>query len=214
MSAAKRGIYVNYGCGFVAPPEWENFDASPTLRFERIPVLGRMCTKNSRRFPSNVRYGDIVKGLPIEKRSCQGIYASHVLEHLALDDFEAAIRNTARMLHPDGVFRLVVPDLEWCAREYITKLEIGDGEANSFFLSATLLGNRTRARGFLGFVQKWLGNAQHMWMWDAQSVMAALRRHGFTTMRRCAFGDSADPMFALVEDPDRFEHAAAIEARL
>src|SRR5882724_7131927 len=32
--------YVHYGCLFCAPESWLNFDASPTLRFERIPILG------------------------------------------------------------------------------------------------------------------------------------------------------------------------------
>ena len=55
------GLYVQYGCGFSAPEGWKNFDASPTLQFERLPVIGRLFTKNASRFPENVRYGDIVK---------------------------------------------------------------------------------------------------------------------------------------------------------
>ena len=46
--------YVQYGCGFDAPDGWINYDASPTLFFERIPVLGRLYTKNERRFPNIV----------------------------------------------------------------------------------------------------------------------------------------------------------------
>ena len=56
-------VYVNVGCGFDAGDGWLNFDASPTLRFERVPVLGRLYTKNDARFPESVRYGDIVKGI-------------------------------------------------------------------------------------------------------------------------------------------------------
>jgi hypothetical protein len=65
-------MYMQYGCGWSAPTAWENFDASPTLRFERIPVLGRLYTKNARRLPENIRYGDIVRGLPIPAKSCNG----------------------------------------------------------------------------------------------------------------------------------------------
>ncbi|MQP68452.1 hypothetical protein GE253_24335 [Niveispirillum sp. SYP-B3756] len=60
-----RGCFVQYGCGWTAPPGWHNFDASPTLRFERLPLVGRLYSKNGRRFPDNVRYGDIVRGLPL-----------------------------------------------------------------------------------------------------------------------------------------------------
>src|ERR1700688_376097 len=81
-----ESCYVQYGCGWSAPEGWTNFDASLTLKWERIPILGR-CTKNSRRFPPNVRSGDIVKGLPVGDESCHGVYASHVLEHLTLEEF-------------------------------------------------------------------------------------------------------------------------------
>ena len=48
------GLYVQYGCGLSAPAGWMNFDASPTLRFERSPI-GFLYTRNRERFPRNVR---------------------------------------------------------------------------------------------------------------------------------------------------------------
>src|SRR5687768_2759097 len=100
--------YVQYGCGWSAPPSWLNFDASPTLRFERLPIVGRLYSRNAQRFPRNVRYGDIVKGLPIAPVSCKGIYCSHILEHLSQEDVEIALANTFRYLRSGGTFRLVV----------------------------------------------------------------------------------------------------------
>ena len=79
--------YIQYGSGWCAPKGWRNFDASPTLRFERIPILGRLYTENQERFPKNVEYGDIISGLPVSDNSCQVVYCSHILEHLALEDF-------------------------------------------------------------------------------------------------------------------------------
>ena len=114
----KNALYIQYGCGLSAPMGWRNFDASPTLRFERLPVIGRFYTKNDIRFPMNVEYGDIVKGLPIEINSCKGIYCSHILEHLSLNDFRIALKNTYRILQPGGVFRLVLPDLEYYINQY------------------------------------------------------------------------------------------------
>src|SRR5260370_40482060 len=103
--------YVHYGCLFCAPQTWLNFDASPTLRFERLPVIGRLYSKNGDRFPSNVRYGDIVRGLPVREASCRGLYCSHVLEHLALNDCRRALRHSFSYLHPLGAFRLVLRNL-------------------------------------------------------------------------------------------------------
>src|ERR1051326_8391978 len=111
------GLYVQYGCGFSAPEGWLNFDASPTLRFERSP-LGFLYTRNERRFPKTVQYGDIIRGLPIPEASCRGLYCSHVLEHLALDDCGTALANSLHYLEPGGVFRIVLPDFAAYVREY------------------------------------------------------------------------------------------------
>ena len=46
--------HVQYGCGFLAPGEWLNFDASPTLRLEKIPMLGPLMSPGNGRFPVNV----------------------------------------------------------------------------------------------------------------------------------------------------------------
>ena len=48
---------IHYGCAWCAPESWDNFDASPTLLFERIPLIGRLYTKNENRFPENVNLG-------------------------------------------------------------------------------------------------------------------------------------------------------------
>jgi hypothetical protein len=36
-----EGYYLQYGCGWDALDGWLNFDASPTLRMERIPAVGK-----------------------------------------------------------------------------------------------------------------------------------------------------------------------------
>jgi SAM-dependent methyltransferase len=205
-------MYIQYGCGYTAPKEWRNFDASITLKWERMPILGRLYTKNAQRFPANAEYGDIVKGLPVKDQSCRGVYASHVLEHLALDDFHTALENTRRILKPGGIFRLIVPDLEWYAGEYLARVGAGDTNANSFFLRETYLGEEKRTRNLFCFVFSLLRTSNHRWMWDAPSMTEALVQHGFKNIRRCSFADCADPMFKLVEDAERFEHAVAMEA--
>ena len=88
-------IYVQYGCGLSAPKEWTNFDVSPTLRIQKTPLLGTILkSKLNTTFPSNVLYGDIIKGLPIDENSCDGLYCSHTLEHLSLQDFRKALINS------------------------------------------------------------------------------------------------------------------------
>jgi predicted SAM-dependent methyltransferase len=206
------GTYVQYGCGHSAPPEWLNFDASPTLRWERVPIVGRTYTKNSARFPKNVCYGDIVNGLPVAPDSCDGIFASHVLEHLALDDAQVALKNTLQMLRPRGIFRLVVPDLAVIARRYLEEHEAEDATACHRMLQRAHLGTEKNKKGVFGLLD-YLRTSKHKWMWDYAGMERSLLDQGFTAVRRCEYGDCEDKMFALVEDKGRFEDAVAIEAR-
>jgi len=202
--------YIQYGCGWSAPRQWRNFDASPTLRFERMPFIGRLYTKNQFRFPSNVEYGDIVRGLPVEKNSCAGVYCSHVLEHLSLGDFRVALRNTKEILRPAGIFRLVLPDLEHSIRMYN---ENTLPDAASEFMRETSLGHENRDRGLKGFISTWLGNSQHLWMWDYKSIVAELRDAGFIDIRKASFGDSSDPIFDTVEDKSRWDYCLGVECK-
>lgn len=203
-------VCVHYGCGGCAPPEWINFDSSPTLRFERIPIIGRLYTRNSQRFPENVRKGDIVAGLSVKEGTADLVYCSHVLEHLALDDFRTAVRNTWRMMKPGATFRLVVPDLEVAIRRYN---ESSDADAALRFLEDTLLGRKTRRRAPVAFVKEWLGGSKHLWMWDFKALEKELATVGFTEIRRAHFCDSGIPEFAKVEDESRWRGCLGVQCR-
>ena len=204
------GKYVQYGCGFSAPEVWTNYDASPTLRFERLPIVGKIYTRNSQRFPQNVKYGDIVKGLPEQPNSCDGVYCSHVLEHLAYNDFLKAIKNTYLILKPGGIFRGVVPDLKAAALDYIENFDNYGAPANNF-MQNTMLGIEERGTNILNMAKGMFGNSKHLWMWDYKSLQHELQKVGFKNIRPCVMGDSVDPNFSFVEEESRFYNAAAFE---
>jgi ubiquinone/menaquinone biosynthesis C-methylase UbiE len=205
-----QSLYVHYGSHFCAPESWENFDASPTLVFERIPIIGLLYTKNSARFPANVRYGDIVKGLPVLENSCKVVYCSHTLEHLCLKDLRTALVNTYKILDDGGTFRLVVPDLEYSIKTYLNDIS-SDAAIN--FLKETYLGQETRKRGVIGFIADWLGNNKHLWMWDFKSLEKELSTAGFKNIRRAYFGDSLDVAFRDVENYERWKNCLGIECK-
>jgi hypothetical protein len=208
-------LYVQYGCGpFSAPKGWKNFDASPTLRIQQLPLIGGLLKNRMHvTFPEDVLLGDILRELPgIDPDSCDGVYCSHVLEHLAYDDCVLAVQNTYKMMRPGGYFRCVVPDLESAAREYVHDLSNHDREANTKFLEKTMLGKKQRLRGFKGLIQTTLGNREHLYMWDTPSLTNILQQAGFKQVRTCRFNDCPDDMFRLVEEASRFESAVALEA--
>jgi len=201
---------IQFGCGFSAPDEWVNFDASLTLFYEKIPLFGKMFTKNNIRFPGNIRYGDIVKGLPVADNSCLAVYCSHVLEHLALDEIDTALKNVFVMLKTGGIFRMVLPDLEYAIQQYRADTS---PQAAETFMRGTGLGRQKRLKSLPEFLITLWGRSQHLWMWDYRSLEKKLMEVGFSNIRRAEMGDSSDPMFQWVEDAIRWQNCLGIECR-
>ena len=203
-------LYVHYGCGFCAPEDWLNFDVSPTLRFEKIPLVGALYTKNATRFPANVRYGDIVRGLPVPDGSCRAVYSSHMLDYQSLEDGRKALRNTRRMLAPGGIFRLVVEDCRRFMQDYLAD---PSPDAAHRFMHGSGWG-RVNARGPASFIREFFGHPYRLWMWDFASLSRELTEAGFDSIRLAEFGDCEDPRFASVEDKGRWDGAIGIECRV
>jgi predicted SAM-dependent methyltransferase len=64
-----------------------------------LPILGTLFKRRLNTIlPKNVLYGDIVKELPINDDSCDGLYCSHTLEHISLNDFRKALKNSFKIL--------------------------------------------------------------------------------------------------------------------
>jgi SAM-dependent methyltransferase len=152
----------------------------------------------------------IVRGLPLSPGSIDGIYCSHVLEHLSYEDLRRSLRNTRSNLREGGIFRLVLPDLRRLALAYV---ESQDEDACCRFMRDSSLGSEKRTRGFRGLLRHLAGNAAHLWMRDFPALSRQLREASFTDIRRAAFGDSAEPQFAEVENPDRWAGTLGIECR-
>jgi GT2 family glycosyltransferase/SAM-dependent methyltransferase len=202
---------VQFGCGLSTAAGWLNYDASPTLYLQRLPMIGTFFRRALRpRFPANARFGDVLKRLPHADGSADLVYCSHVLEHVCLQDLRVALRETHRILRKGGAFRGVLPDLEAEARRYLDSVA---GDACTQFMRTTALGQEARSRGVTGFVREWLGNSRHLWMWDFKGLSAELARAGFTDIRRARYADSEHDAFARVEHPDRWEGCLGFECR-
>lgn len=96
-------LLLNIGCGSTWHPDWINLDAHPV--------------------DPKIHGWDARRGLPFEDGKASVCYASHVLEHFTPDEAQGFLRECRRVLHPGGVIRVAVPDLEGIAREYLRTLE-------------------------------------------------------------------------------------------
>ncbi len=94
---------LNVGCGRCYHPAWTNIDlvaATP-----------------------EVRAYDLRRGFPYSDETFDAVYHSHVLEHLSPGAAREMLARCHRVLRPGGVLRVVVPDLEGIAREYLNTLQ-------------------------------------------------------------------------------------------
>src|SRR5262245_7212563 len=99
IGASHTACLVQFGCGTSTAPGWRNYDASPTLYLQRLPVIGGAFRRVlPPLFPSDARFGDILSRLPHADNSVDLVYCSHVLEHLCLEDLRKALHETRRIL--------------------------------------------------------------------------------------------------------------------
>jgi len=103
FSSAGYSNYLNLGCGHRFHPAWTNVDFVSTAE--------------------GVIAADLAKSIPFPDASFDVVYHSHLLEHFSRSDAEPFLRECCRVLRPNGILRVAVPDLEQIVRMYLTALE-------------------------------------------------------------------------------------------
>lgn len=93
---------LNLGCGSRFNVSWFNVDIKSST--EQVLEV------------------DLTRKLPYTTNSFDIIYSSHVLEHFKLPQKDNFLSECFRILKPQGVIRLVVPDLEKIVRSYLEQL--------------------------------------------------------------------------------------------
>jgi predicted SAM-dependent methyltransferase len=90
--------YLNVGCGSKRHKAWYNVD----MKYISEDVI----TAN------------LLKGIPFPDKFFDVVYHSQVLEHIPKEKSQDFIKECFRVLKPDGIIRVVVPDLENIVDEY------------------------------------------------------------------------------------------------
>jgi SAM-dependent methyltransferase len=200
LAAPRSVLRLNIGCGTTAPDGWYNIDNSPTIWLSRIPVASRLLGTTA--WPRSVHRHDVLKGLPFADNSVDFIYSSHTFEHFTYSQSLALTKECLRVLKPEGILRLVVPDLEQIARDYLADPA---PMASHRFIERLLLGHTWRDLLHPG--------AHHSQMFDASSLTAMMQEAGFDAPQRSSFGASEIPDVIDVELEERRNESLYIEAR-
>ncbi len=93
---------LNLGCGTTFHPDWVQLD---------------FFSDNPKIFIHN-----LLNGIPCDDNILDVVYHSHVLEHFQKEDAVAFMKECYRVLKPNGIVRVAVPDLEQIAKIYLEKL--------------------------------------------------------------------------------------------
>jgi hypothetical protein len=213
---------VNAGSGPSDPQPWINIDGSWQARLAGHRWLARAGARllgiEIGHWPRGVRYRDVRRGLGYSDGSVAVVYASHMLEHLYRDEAVRFLQDAHRVLMPEGVCRIVVPDVEqivlWYLAHQREPVETHREPSSDMLMGLLLLRSKTAGHrsGPLQLARRLADLHEHKWMYDREGLLALFREAGFRCPVARAFLDSAIPRAALerVEQHDRLEGGAGI----
>lgn len=203
---------INLGSSARVAPYWNNVDFSWIMRFGRYPrlcdLLHRLGLLSDHRYqrilkldPEAVLW-NLAKGIPFAAGVFDGVYHSHLLEHIDREVAPDFIKECHRVLKPGGILRVVVPDLEKLARSYVGIMDRSPDRAGrsehtiaveKMFDQMVIRTPRWRKDQKL-VVQilehMFIGNTAragvlHRWMYDRFSLGELLHDAGFVDIQTC-----------------------------
>ncbi len=175
-----RPARLHIGCGTQSLPGWINIDN------QGLPGVDQVL--------------DVRQGLPFAHVGA--IYAEHFLEHLALDDGLAFLKECRRVLATDGILRLSTPSLDWVLTTHYRWRDVTEEERQEDCLRLN--------RAFHGW--------GHQFLYNRPMLVAALRSAGFGSTTFCRYGESDLPELQGLErhetwdDSPDLPHVLIVEA--
>ena len=222
MARIPEGPWLNIGSGPSTPPAWVNFDGSWQARLAGCPWLARLGRRTLGvqigHWPSGVRHRNIRRGLPYQDSSVAVVYASHVLEHLHRADAVRFLAHVRHLLAPNGVCRVVVPDVHAIVRWYLAHREEpsapAKGSSSDLLMDMLMLRPRESQAGnsLIRLARQIADLHQHKWMYDQQGLLAVFEEAGFTRPAGRQYLESVIPREPLeqVERADRLCDGAGV----
>jgi predicted SAM-dependent methyltransferase len=127
-----------------------------------------------------VRHLDVTKRFPFPDGSTTAIYTSHMLEHLYPWDAEKCLNECKRVLAPQGVLRIAVPDLDRIVSDF----------------------ESSRPDPFLDHIYEYgrgMAKNSHRWHYNFCSLSRLLTSLGFPTVQRCDYQRGRCPDLESIE---------------
>jgi predicted SAM-dependent methyltransferase len=214
------GLWLNVGSGDAAPRGWVNIDGSWQAWFAARPLFARAARMFTGRdvghWPEGIVCRDVRRGLGVAPGTSAVVYSSHLIEHLERHEGLALLVDAYRVLKPNGVCRVVTPDLAVLAQTYQQSRGAGDPRAADRFVESTLLtvSQESGAKNGnpLGWYRARTAFHFHKWLYDADSLAALFLEAGFRAVAARKYLDSQIPVQRLreVEHESRAANGAGV----
>jgi predicted SAM-dependent methyltransferase len=211
-------IRINVGCGQTPTVGWVNLDNSPAIRLARFPVIASLMNVTGalnrhqfefiefcRRF--EIKWADAVRKIPFESGSAEVIYTSHMLEHLDQSEARSFLAEAHRVLKPDGIIRIAVPDIRRIVTKYLEHQDANKLIADTYLAVP-------KPRSYLSRISNLLiGARHHHWMYDEHSLVALLNGSGFYAATSLKSGETIIPDPGSLNLSEREDVSIYVEAK-
>lgn len=224
MPSLPEGVWVNVGSGPSVPQGWMSIDGSWQAwlagRGAAARIARRLTGRTVGHWPAGIVCRDVRRGLGVAPESAAVIFSSHLIEHLHRSEALALLRDAHRALKPNGVCRVVTPDLAAVVDAYLAARGNGDAAEAADRLQESLLLHPAaplRPRRLLAWYRRRTAFDHHKWVYDSASLCALFRDAGFAhpAVRQYLESDIPRDRLAQVEHADRVCGGAGmcVEAR-
>ena len=161
-------LRLNYGCGDTRMAGYLGVDVRPCRGADH--VLAAWDTS------------------PFQDESVEEIYSRHMLEHLDPQDAHRTLAAWFRILRPDGLLRLIVPDIAFHARQILGQQTAWTDDPAENLAHAMA--------GFYGWHDSSRGGSNedaHRWGYTWETCGKFIRRTGFVHVQRVLSGADSEP---------------------
>jgi SAM-dependent methyltransferase len=200
---------INLGCGSQILDGWINVDYSLGAKLAKIPMfplLNKGLNMFSMEWDKRIFLHDLRKPFPWGDATADNIYSSHTLEHLSRDEGKNFLTECHRVLKPNGLIRILVPDLT----SVVDRYRAGELRADHFVEGLGVLyggGKASWKKSLSPFIE-----FPHKCMYDVPTLVAILNDIGFDAHGRKAF-ESSIPGIHEIELQNRTVDAVIVEGK-
>tara|TARA_Y100000591_G_scaffold264592_1_gene237997 strand:+ start:303 stop:959 length:657 start_codon:yes stop_codon:yes gene_type:complete len=151
MKKTSKILKIHLGCGKNVLEGFLNFDNNVFLLLKFIPFIEYLlglfksipkwfCEFIIISREKNIKYCDASKKIPFQDSTVDLIYSCHMLEHLDQNETKIFFNESYRVLKPNGIMRIVVPDFERLVDNYKF-----DKDVNKFVYDSCLVGKKPKS---------------------------------------------------------------------